>query len=90
MVAAAERCELITEDEARRLRPDRPRRGEFLEVVGTVPEEDLPAGQTSGIWRRSVITAWRTGTITAARAVELVHGAITENDLPDRHLPEAQ
>ena len=88
-VVTARHSGLVTMDDTRRLLGDRPRRGEFLEVVGTVPEEDLPAGQTSGSWRQAAIAAWKAGAITSARAVELVYGAISETDLPDRTAPEA-
>lgn len=61
-----------------------PQRGEFLEVLGQEPSEDLMPGETSPQWRQAVIAAWRSSVITASRAVELLHEAITESDLPDR------
>jgi hypothetical protein len=61
-----------------------PQRGEFLEVLGQEPLEDLTPGETSPQWRRAVLAAWRSGMITASRVVELLHEAITESDLPDQ------
>lgn len=65
-----------------------PSAGEFLEVLGQEPPEDLMPGETSPQWRQAVITAWRSGLITASRTVELLHEAITESDLPDREEPD--
>jgi len=45
---------------------------------------DLVPGETSPQWRQAVIAAWRSGVITASRAVELLHEAISESDLSDR------
>jgi transcriptional regulator with XRE-family HTH domain len=61
-----------------------PQRGEFLDVLGQEPPEDLMPGATSSPWRQAVFAAWRSGAVTASRTVELLHAAITESELPDR------
>jgi transcriptional regulator with XRE-family HTH domain/Zn-dependent peptidase ImmA (M78 family) len=65
-----------------------PQRGEFLEVLGQEPLEDLTPGETSPQWRQAVIAAWRSGIVTASRVVELLHQVITESELPDREEPD--
>jgi transcriptional regulator with XRE-family HTH domain len=82
-VSAASRLDLLGEEGARRVLGARPTRGELIEVAGSVPREDLRPGETAGVWSQAAIAAWRSGTITDSRVVELVHGAITETDLPE-------
>ena len=71
------------------LRSDVPVRGDFLRVLGHEPPEDLVVGTTGSGWRRAVLECQRDGLITAARAVELLHGALREEDFPDppTHIP---
>jgi Zn-dependent peptidase ImmA (M78 family)/transcriptional regulator with XRE-family HTH domain len=83
-VKAAQRLGVVDSEAAQQLRAKNPQRGEFLEVVGREPGADLKPGETSGAWRQAVIAAWKAGEITAARAVELLHEAIAEADLPDQ------
>jgi Zn-dependent peptidase ImmA (M78 family)/transcriptional regulator with XRE-family HTH domain len=88
-VNTVRRLGLVTAEIAGRLKATTPTRGEIIEVAGRVPTEDLLTGETAAPWRQAVITAWRGGAITAARAVELVHEAVTEADLPDREASDA-
>lgn len=83
-VRSARRNGLLQAAAAEQLLRRTPHRGEFLEVLGHEPAEDLPVGDTSALWRQAALGAWRSGEITAARAVELLHGAVTEEDLPER------
>jgi Zn-dependent peptidase ImmA (M78 family)/transcriptional regulator with XRE-family HTH domain len=87
-VRAAGEAGLVDGDTIGQLQSRVPQRGEFLEVLGQEPTEDLMPGGTSSSWRRAVISAWRSGAITASRTVELLHGAITASELPDREEPD--
>lgn len=84
VVTHARRLELIDGTTARRLRADTPTKGDFLALCGSEPEPDLATGTTGTQWRRAALTAWSDGTITASRAVELLYGAIGEEELPRR------
>jgi hypothetical protein len=54
------------------------------------PAEDLRPGTTAVVWEQAVLAAWREGAVTAQRAVELLHGALAEADLPDPDGPAAR
>jgi Zn-dependent peptidase ImmA (M78 family)/DNA-binding XRE family transcriptional regulator len=88
VVLAARRADVVTDGQMRSLRSETPTRGDFLEVLGYEPATDLDLGETGPAWRTAVLAAWRAGTITAARAVELVHGQLGADDLPRRELPD--
>lgn len=90
VVTRARRLGLITPEEARRQKADTPVRGDFLAVHGSEPVPDLELGTTGAQWRRAALTAWSRGAVTAPRAVELLYGALTEDDLPSRDLEEPQ
>lgn len=87
-VRAAGEAGVIGADGVGRWRSRPPQRGELLEVLGREPVEDLVVGETSPGWRQAVIAAWRAGAVTASRVVELLHGAVTESELPDRDEPD--
>jgi Zn-dependent peptidase ImmA (M78 family) len=59
-----------------------PTRSEFLEALGWAPQPDLEAIRVPPRYAHAVMAAWRSGGLTAKRAVELMHGQITEADLP--------
>lgn len=59
-----------------------PTRSEFLEAVGWAPQADLEAVRVPPHFAHAVMEAWRDGALTAKRAAELMHGQITEADLP--------
>ncbi len=67
-----------------------PTRAELLDAAqwDGEPQEDLVQGQVPPRYARSVFDAFRAGRFTPARAVELLHGWITEDDLPEQDLPE--
>ncbi|MCZ2525651.1 helix-turn-helix domain-containing protein [Streptomyces sp. HB2AG] len=87
-VARARRLGLVGDTDARRLKADTPTRGDFLALCGSEPEPDLAPGTTGPQWRRAALSAWSTGAVTAPRVVELLYGAITEDDLPGQDLAE--
>lgn len=84
------RLGLITQPESQRLRAETPVRGDFLAVLGYEPVQDLVVGETGPAWRRAVLAAWQQAIITADRAVELLRGAITPDDLPSRETMPGQ
>jgi transcriptional regulator with XRE-family HTH domain/Zn-dependent peptidase ImmA (M78 family) len=86
-VLAAARVGVVADDEARSLRSERPTRGDLQEVLGVEPAPDLLPGETGPAWRSAVLTAWRAGTITPARTVELLHGQLAVDELPTRRPP---
>ena len=59
-----------------------PTRSEFMEALGWAPQPDLAAIRVPPGYAHAVLQAWRRGAITATRAVELMHGQITADDLP--------
>ncbi len=79
---------LIDSGEARRQKANSPTRGDFLAVLGEQPVPDLETGTTGKLWRKAVLGAWEVGAVTAPRAVELLYGAITVDELPTRTLEE--
>ena len=83
-VARAAQTGLIDDARAARLRAKRPVRGDFLAARGYEPSPDLNTGETGPQWRAAVLAAWSTGDVTAARATELLYGALTEDELPNR------
>ncbi|MEJ2579934.1 MAG: hypothetical protein P8Z68_12730 [Kineosporiaceae bacterium] len=66
---------------ARRLQVWRPATGDYVETGVTIAEE-LTSGSLSPMYAQAVIRAYRRSLISAARAVELLHGALTRDDLP--------
>ncbi|MEE1942426.1 XRE family transcriptional regulator [Streptomyces sp. TRM 70361] len=84
IVARARQLNLVDGTTARRLKADTPVKGDFLALCGNEPEPDLAEGTTGAQWRRAALSAWSGGAITASRAVGLLYGAITEEDLPGR------
>ncbi|MEW2066178.1 XRE family transcriptional regulator [Streptomyces sp. NPDC007346] len=79
---------LIDSAEARRQKANSPTRGDFLAVLGEQPIPDLEPGATGKLWRKAVLSAWEAGAITAPRAIDLLYGALTMDELPTRALEE--
>lgn len=67
-----------------------PTRAELLDASGwdQEPQEDLPRGQVPPRYASGVFDAYRAGKFTSARAVELLHGWVSEDDLPEQDLPD--
>lgn len=93
-VRSAQHFQLIDKPTASGITTTLPQRGEFFELLGREPIEDLLIGETSGTWRQAVVQAWRAETITASRAAELLHGLLKransqpEDILGDSNSPE--
>ncbi|GGM51627.1 hypothetical protein GCM10011608_40680 [Micromonospora sonchi] len=64
----------------------RPTHAEFMEALGWAPQPDLASVRVPPAYAHAVMEAWRTHRITSGRAVELMHGQITEADLPEDDL----
>lgn len=73
--------DLIDEATANDLRGGPPTRAEHL-ALGGVVSEDLVAPRVSPALARAVLRAFEANKITSGRAVELLRGAIEEDDLP--------
>ena len=61
-----------------------PTRAEFMEAVGWSPAPDLDAMRVPPGYSHAVMEAWRQDLISDSRAVELLHGSISIEDLPPR------
>lgn len=74
--------DLIDSRERDRLAQDLLRKGELLEFgeryVAELDPPSVPPGYAA-----SIVTAYREGMLTPARAVELLYGTVTEPDLPE-------
>ncbi|BBA99661.1 hypothetical protein RVR_6378 [Actinacidiphila reveromycinica] len=88
VVNRARRMGCIDATDARRHKADIPRRGDFLAAHGSQPVPDLETGTTGTQWRKAALSAWSAGAVTAPRAVELLYGAIGEDELPSRELED--
>lgn len=88
VVNRARHLGLIEPDEARRQKANAPLRGDFLVVYGSEPVPDLEVGTTGTQWRQAALAAWAQGAITAPRALDLLYGALAEDELPSRELEE--
>lgn len=88
VVSRARHLAMIDSSEARRLKANTPVKGDFLAVYGSTPAPDLDIGTTGTEWRRAALSAWSQGAITASRTVELLYGAIEEDQLPSRDLED--
>ncbi|HWE90011.1 MAG TPA: XRE family transcriptional regulator [Pseudonocardiaceae bacterium] len=59
-----------------------PTHAEFMDAIGWTPQPDLESVQVPPSYARGVLAAWRQHRITSGRAVELMHGQISDTDLP--------
>ncbi|HET8659896.1 MAG TPA: XRE family transcriptional regulator [Micromonosporaceae bacterium] len=82
VVDRARRAELVSAEEAQRLRAQTPMKGDFLAVLGREPYPDLPLGDRGPLWTQAVLRAHSEALITGQRAVELLGGRISIEDLP--------
>lgn len=58
-----------------------PLAADFRVHLGEEPEQDLAIGQTGPAWRRSVLEAHRGSLLTVERAAELLHGALSYDEI---------
>lgn len=78
----AEAADLLPPSRASRWGSARPTRTELLDAAGWEPRTDLDAGQSAPGYAHAVLLAYRRGLILGARAVEMLHGQFSEDDLP--------
>lgn len=78
------RAGLIDDDAARRLRQLAPTRAELMEALGWAPQVDLESVTVPPSYAHAVLEAWRRDLMTTDRAVEMLHGQITSDDIPPR------
>ncbi len=83
-VRQAQRAGVIDGAIARKLRLSNPTRAEFMESIGWAPQIDLESATVPPSYAHAVIQAWERDLITSARAVELMHGQLSIEDLPPR------
>jgi transcriptional regulator with XRE-family HTH domain len=78
----AEAGDLLPSSKVGRWGSARPTRTELLDAAGWEPRPDLGPGQTAPGYARAVLAAYRRGFILGSRTVEMLHGQVTEDDLP--------
>lgn len=82
VVNQAVHARLIDQTAKQRLLRSKPTRVEFMDAVGWPPQPDLESVRVPPTYAHAVVESWRSGLITRTRAVELMHGQITDSDLP--------
>lgn len=75
---------LIDEEERNRFASNPPSAADFLQV-GERWEAELDPPSVPRDYGRRVLSAYRSGRLSAERAVDLLWGTVTENDLPEQH-----
>lgn len=75
---------LIDSATARSLRSANPTRAELMEALGWAPQVDLESVTVPPSYAHAVMQAWDRALVTSDRAVELMHGQISLEDLPPR------
>lgn len=83
-VRQAQRSGVIDKRQAKVLSANRPTRAEFMDAVGWEPLPDLESVRVPPRYAHAVMDAWRDGLVTSARAIELMNGQISQDDLPPR------
>ena len=89
-VKQAQQAGAIEKAQAKLLTASRPTRAEFLDAAGWEPLPDLEFIRVPPRYAHAVMSTWREGLVTSARAVELMHGQISQDDLPPRDISEVE
>jgi transcriptional regulator with XRE-family HTH domain len=89
-VKQAQRSGVIDKRQAKVLSANRPTRAEFMDAVGWEPLPDLESVRVPPRYAHAVMEAWREGLVTSARAIELMNGQISQDDLPSRDASELE
>jgi transcriptional regulator with XRE-family HTH domain/Zn-dependent peptidase ImmA (M78 family) len=82
LLRQAQHARLLGRSLAQRWSAQAPTRAEFLAVLGGLPQPDLEPGETPASYARAVLDAYRDWQISSARAVEMLRGRVSEDDLP--------
>lgn len=80
-VLTAHRLDALDRAQRDRLLARAPDRVELLGLAGVEPRQDVSPGETGAGWRRAVVTAVRRVLITPDRGAQLLHGAVTPEEL---------
>lgn len=75
--------DLITHEERDQLASDEPKRGDYLRLGLSWPDE-LAALYLSPVYVAACVNGYAAGSLTAARTLELLHGLLAIDDLPHR------
>jgi Zn-dependent peptidase ImmA (M78 family) len=78
----------IDRELARRWRGANPTKAELMESVGWAPQPDLASVFVPPKYAHAVIQMWKGDLLTSARAVDMLHGQISLEDLPLGDDPE--
>ncbi|MFL6073633.1 MAG: helix-turn-helix domain-containing protein [Mycobacteriales bacterium] len=81
-LAQADEANVLKAGMRRRWAVSNPTYAEFMEAVGWTPQPDLQSVRVPPLFAHAVMQAWQQDFITSARAVELMHGQISQDDLP--------
>lgn len=83
-VRQAEAAGLIDAGTRRGWARSNPTRADFLDAVGWAPQPDLSRLRVPPRYAHAVMEAFRGNLVTARRALELMHGQLTLDELPTR------
>jgi transcriptional regulator with XRE-family HTH domain len=83
-VNQARAAQVVNGIEARQWRERTPTRAELMDAVGWAPQPDLQSVRVPASYAHAVLESWRAWEVTSTRAIELMYGQISEEDLPDR------
>lgn len=81
-VRSAQKTGLVDKALSPQLHARTPQLGDFLATCGSAPQEDLLVDGVGPRWAKAVLASYSAARITRTRAVELLHGALTEDELP--------
>ncbi|WP_066361235.1 helix-turn-helix domain-containing protein [Herbidospora mongoliensis] len=84
VIRQATEAGFLDREQVTNLRRRTPTRAELLEAVGWAPQPDLESIRVSPRYAHAVLEAYRRQLVTASRAVEMMRGHLTEEDLPLR------
>ncbi|MGW5877915.1 helix-turn-helix domain-containing protein [Nocardiopsis terrae] len=82
-VTQLQRCKLLDSDEIRRLRMRAPTDVEFRDALGWKPQPDLDSVRVSPGFASAVVAAMRADMITPTRAVEMLRGQVSIEELTE-------
>lgn len=83
-VRQARRADVIESHQVAKWSSVAPTRAELREALGWAPQADLETVQVPPTYAHAVMEAWKSDFVTPQRAVELMHGQITIDDLPSK------
>ncbi|WP_206320705.1 helix-turn-helix domain-containing protein [Streptomyces zingiberis] len=84
-LAQAERARVIDMPSRNALMARTPTRAEFLQALGWTPEPDLQSIRVAPAYATAVLDALKGGKVTRARAAEMLHGQVGQDDLPSQN-----